>query len=429
MTRNQSALTKWLQSSPRWILIVFAICASFSTYFCMYAFRKPFAAAGYDDPSLTFCNLKIKTIFVIAQIVGYTLSKYLGIKVCSEVQRSQRAFMLVVLILCAELSLFLFAVLPSHLKVAAIFMNGLPLGMVWGMVVSYLEGRCTSELLLAGLSCSFIVSSGTVKDIGKLLMNQYGVNEYWMPAIAGLLFLPMYLISVYLLNQIPPPTQEDEDIRVEREPMDASMRYAFVRQFLFGLAMLLIAYLFLTAYRDFRDNYGVEIIKELGYADKTAIFTRTELPIAFCVMIAMAALNLIKDNRLGLLGSYVIMAGGTLLMGLSTLLFDAGMLSGLWWMGLVGLGSYLTYVPYNSVLFDRMIAATRASGTAVFSIYVADAIGYSGSVGVQLYKDLGQSSLSRFAFFRDYTYFTSILGTILLIGSCIYFMRKSLRAH
>lgn len=92
--------------------------------------------------------------------------------------------------------------------------------------------------------------------------------------------------------------------------------------------MLLIAYLFLTAYRDFRDNYGIEIIKELGYANKTAIFTRTELPIAFCVMLALAALNLIKDNRLGLLGSYLIMAGGTMLMGLSTLLFDAGMLSG-----------------------------------------------------------------------------------------------------
>lgn len=91
----------------------------------------------------------------------------------------------------------------------------------------------------------------------------------------------------------------------------------------------------------------------------------------------------------------------------------------------MGLGSYLAYVPYNSVLFDRTIAATRAAGTAVFAIYIADAIGYSGSVAVQLYKDLGQSSLSRLAFFQGYTYFTSILGTILLIGSCIYFLRKS----
>lgn len=425
MIQEKGVVTRWLASSPNWILAFYAIVVSFSTYFCMYAFRKPFAVAGYDDPALSIFNLEIKTVFVIAQIAGYTLSKYLGIKICSEVQRSRRAFALVFLIVWAELSLLLFAVVPVHFKVVAIFLNGLPLGMVWGMVVSYLEGRCLSELLLAGLSCSFIVSSGTVKDIGKMLMNQYGVGEYWMPAIAGLLFLPLYFVSVWLLNQIPPPTPRDEAERVQREPMDASRRSAFVRQFLSGLVMLLIAYFFLTAYRDFRDNYGIEIIRELGYADKTAIFTRTELPIAFGVMVVLAALNGIRNNRLGLIGAYAIMAGGTVLMGVSTLLFDMGKISGLWWMGLIGLGSYLAYVPYGSVLFDRTIAATRVVGTAVFAIYIADAIGYSGSVGIQLYKDLGQPALSRLEFFREYTYFTSSLGTILLAGSCIYFLRKS----
>ncbi len=425
MIKEKSVITKWLENSPNWLFTFYAILVSFSTYFCMYAFRKPFAVAGYEDQTYTLFDLKIKTVFVISQIIGYTLSKYVGIKICSEIQRSNRAFALFFLIIWAELALFLFAMVPPSLKIAFIFLNGFPLGMVWGMVVSYLEGRCTSELLLAGLSCSFIVSSGTVKDVGKLLMNQYGITEYWMPALVGLLFLPLYMLSVWLLNQIPPPTQADEAARVEREPMDASMRYAFVKQFLFGLVMLLITYFFLTAYRDFRDNYGIEIIRELGYADKTAVFTRTELPIAIGVMVVLAALNLIKNNRLGLIGAYAIMAGGTVLMGASTLLFDAGRISGLWWMGLVGLGSYLAYVPYGSVLFDRTIAATRVAGTAVFAIYIADAVGYSGSVGVQLYKDLGQSALSRFAFFREYTYFTSILGTILLAGSCIYFLRKS----
>ena len=43
------------------------------------------------------------------------------------------------------------------------FFNGLPLGMIGGLVVRYLEGRRASELLLAALSCSFIVASGAVK--------------------------------------------------------------------------------------------------------------------------------------------------------------------------------------------------------------------------------------------------------------------------
>ena len=68
--------------------------------------------------------------------------------------------MLVGLILAAEAALLIFGLVPPHWKVLAIFLNGLPLGMIWGLVVWYLEGRRTSEILLAALSCSFIVSSG-----------------------------------------------------------------------------------------------------------------------------------------------------------------------------------------------------------------------------------------------------------------------------
>ena len=93
-------------------------------------------------------------------------------------------------------------------------------------------------------------------------------------------------------------------------------------------------------------------------------------------------------------------------------------------MTLTGLGSYLAYVPFGSVLFDRLIASTRAAGTAVFAIYVADAIGYTGSVGVQLYRDLAESNVSRLGFFEGYTYFMSVLGVTCLTGSCIYFLRR-----
>ena len=138
----------------------------------------------------------------------------------------------------------------------------------------------------------------------------------------------------------------------------------------------------------------------------------------------MATLNLIKDNRRGLLGAFVIMIIGMLLLGLGTAALEAGWINGFWWMTLTGLGSYLTYVPYNSVLFDRLIASTRVTGTAVFAIYLADSIGYTGSVGVQLYKDLAQGTVSRLAFFKGFTYAMSALGAVCLILACVYFMRK-----
>ena len=107
--------------------------------------------------------------------------------------------MLIAMILVAHFALLLFAVLPNNLKVAAIFLNGLPLGMVWGLVVRYLEGRRTSELLLAGLSCSFIIASGMVKDVGRWMMNVQQVDQFWMPFVTGVIFLPPFLLSVWLL--------------------------------------------------------------------------------------------------------------------------------------------------------------------------------------------------------------------------------------
>lgn len=424
MSRRISPVTRWLESAPPAAFTAYAMVAGFATYFCMYAFRKPFAAAGYKGMHLLQTGIELKTAFVISQIVGYTVSKYIGIKVCSEVSRGRRAAALVGLIACAEAALLLFALLPPNLKVLAIFLNGLPLGMVWGMVVWYLEGRRTSELLLAGLSCSFIVSSGVVKDIGTWVMRHWGVGEFWMPFVTGLIFLPPFLASTWLLDRLPAASPQDAAARVRREPMNAAHRAAFVRHYLWGLLPLLAVYLFLTAYRDFRDNFGIEMFAQLGYADRAGIFTRSELPVMFGVMACLAALNLVRDNRRGLFSTFGLMAGGLVLMGAATLLLDARLIHGLTWMILIGLGSYLAYVPYGSVLFDRLIASTRIAGTAVFAIYLADAIGYSGSVGVQLYKDLGDPHVSRLAFFRAFTYLLSAIGAVLLAASAACFLAR-----
>jgi hypothetical protein len=60
-------------------LSAWCVLAAFGTYFCMYAFRKPFTAAGFQDT--TVWGLDYKTVLVTAQVLGYTFSKFLGIKV------------------------------------------------------------------------------------------------------------------------------------------------------------------------------------------------------------------------------------------------------------------------------------------------------------------------------------------------------------
>ena len=420
-------LTAWLARQPAHVFSLYAVAAAFATYFCMYAFRKPFAAAEFKGMTFLGTAVALKTSFVISQIIGYTCSKFVGIKVCSEAGRSRRSRMLIFCILFAEAALLLFAVLPADAKFIALFLNGLPLGMIWGLVVSYLEGRSTSELLLAGLSCSFIVASGVVKDVGRMLMDASGpfaFSESWMPFAVGALFLLPFAGSVWLLDRVPQPSERDRELRSERAPMDGAARWAFIKRFFFGLLQLIICYFFLTAYRDFRDNYGIEIFTQLGYGDQKGVFSISELCVAFGVIGALAALNLVKDNRRGFIGANAVMLFGLVLMGVSTTLLDHEAIGGLTWMILIGLGSYLAYVPFGSVLFERLFATTRAAGTAVFAIYLADSFGYTGSIAVQLYKDLFGAAMSRYDFLVVFSYALSIGGTLLILGSLLYFLHR-----
>jgi hypothetical protein len=123
-------ITRWLEHSPTWVLTIFAIFASFSTYFCMFGFRKPFAAATYGGLKFSDTDIDLKTAFVVSQIIGYMLSKYAGIKFCSETTRGRRMWMLAGMMVAAEGALLLFAVLPGEWKLLGIFLNGMPLGMV-----------------------------------------------------------------------------------------------------------------------------------------------------------------------------------------------------------------------------------------------------------------------------------------------------------
>lgn len=414
-------LRAWLEHASPAAFSTYAIVAAFSAYFCMYGFRKPFAAATFEGEG-SF-GLDLKTTLVLAQVLGYTLSKFLGVKLVTELPPQRRAAVLVGLIVAAELALLGVGVLPPRLKLVAIFFNGLPLGAVWGLVFGFLEGRRTSEILGAGLSASYIVASGAVKSVGALLL-EAGVPEAWMPFATGLLFLPPFLGAVWMLSQLPPPAAEDIEARIERTPMSSADRRSFFGRFVLGLVVLTGLYTFLTAYRDFRDNFAAEIWQAVGESGKPALFTLTEIPVAFAVLLGLALLYRIRDNRRAFFAVHAVMAGGTILIGVATLLFDLGLLSAVVWMVLIGTGLYLAYVPYGCMLFDRLIAATGAAGTAVFMIYVTDAFGYAGSIAVLSYKLFGQAELSWLEFFRAFSYITAVVCTGAFVLSAWYFGRR-----
>ena len=116
--------------------MTWAVVAAFGTYFCMYAFRKPFGVALYED--VDAWGWHYKSVAVASQVIGYMLSKFMGIKVLTEMPANRRAASLIGLIVFAELALVLFGFVPPPLNVVFLFFNGLPLGMVFGLVLSFL---------------------------------------------------------------------------------------------------------------------------------------------------------------------------------------------------------------------------------------------------------------------------------------------------
>ena len=396
---------------------------AFGAYFAMYGFRRPFAVASYADAAPVLVQYKIA--LVIAQVFGYALSKVAGIKLVSELPPQRRAAAILALIAGAEVCLILFALVPAPWNIGCLFANGLFLGMIWGLVFGFLEGRRMSEVLGAMLCASFIVSSGAVKSVGADVMLRGWANEYWMPALTGLLFAPLLVICVAGLAVMPPPSAEDERLRVARAPMDGAARKAMFMAFAPGLIGLIIVYVGLTALRDFRDNFAVEIWNGLGFANDAEIFTLSELPVAVIVLLTLALLMFIRDNRQAFLANLLLVAAGLGLAGLSSLAFQTHLIGPVPWMIALGASLYLGYTPFNALLFDRFIAASGRTGTAGFLIYVADACGYMSSVALLVLYNFIGVKISWVSFLVVISYSAALVG-LALVGAAVFYFHRHL---
>jgi MFS family permease len=395
---------------------------AFLIYASMYGLRKPFTVAEYEN--LSVFGFDYKTLLIIAQVIGYALSKFIGIKFISEMKRSNRAISIIVLTGIAEFALILFGLVPRPYNFILLFFNGLPLGMIWGLVFAYLEGRKNTEILGVILSISFIVSSGFVKSTGIFLMNTFHLSDFQMPWITGIIFFIPLVFAVLLLDRFPDPTAEDEALRTKRIPMNSILRKIVFREFALGLVLLTISYIMLTVFRDLRDNFAAEIWKSIGITGNSMIFTLTEIPIAIIVFIVMGSMMLIKDNKLAFRINHHIILAGFIIIGLSTFALNMGFINATAWMVLLGLGTYMGYLPFNCFLFDRLIAAFGSAANAGFFIYIADSFGYLGSVGTLIFKNFSNKELSWLNFLTSISFGVALVGILLIFLSLWYFNVK-----
>ncbi|WP_184548794.1 DUF5690 family protein [Mucilaginibacter sp. FT3.2] len=420
MDQLRVKVAKW----PYSLLSVMAAVSAFGLYTSMYAFRKAFAAGTFTGQQ--YLHIDYKVWLVIAQVVGYTFSKFYGIRFIAEVNSKNRGRYILTLIGIAWLALLAFAFVPAPWNIVFLFINGFPLGLIWGLVFGYLEGRRSTEFMAAVLSISLIFASGFVKTIGRTLLTVLHVNEYYMPFLTGAIFVLPLVLFVFFMELMPPPSTRDRQLRAERSPMNAAERRNFLVRFLPGIILTIIIYVLLTIMRDVRDNFEVEIWADLGIKSNS-IYTGIDSIISAIVLVGMSLLILVKKNLRAFSIIHLFIIGGCILVGVSTMLFSLKIISPVSWMTMAGLGLYMGYVPYNAIFFDRMIATFNYRSNVGFIMYIADSMGYLGSVSILFIKELGHPAISWGAFFKEGAMIVAVVGGICSVLSLIYFWQSSNR--
>jgi len=410
------------QFKSKYVSALLAAIICFAAYASMTAFRKAYNVAPYSGYDLW--GIDYKVILVITQVLGYMLSKFYGIKFISELKRFGRGKLILILVLISWAAWLLFAVIPPPYNFWALLFNGFPLGMLWGIVFSYIEGRRSTDFIGAALAVSFIFGPGLAKSVALFVMNDWGVSEYWMPFVTGLIFFLPLLLFIYLLEKIPPPTAEDIAQRTERIAMTGGDRRAFVKTFLPGLALLVLVYIFVTLLREVRDGFMADMWRASGETFNAGVFAKTEMLISLGILVLIASMVMVQNNMKAFLAAQWIMLGGFLLSGIITWLYLNHHVSMFQWMTIVGLGLYMTYIPYNSILFERLLAAFKYAANVGFLIYLADSFGYLASVGILLTKSILKLELNWLQFYTSLVLYTSVGGSLFLLFSIFYFSRK-----
>ncbi|WP_026210886.1 DUF5690 family protein [Flexithrix dorotheae] len=402
--------------------VIWAAIAAFTTYACMYTYRKPLTAGLFEEYELWGINYKI--IIIITQVLGYLTSKFIGIKIISELFPKNRRILLLSLVGASLFALFLFGITPYPYNFIWVFFNGLPLGLIWGIVFSYIEGRRVTDVLATFLSISFIISSGIVKSIGRTLVESWHISEFWMPFVVGSLFIPLMLFSSWMLEKIPEPDTVDKASRTERKPLNKTQRNALFSRYWLGLTAILTVNLVMTIGRDIKDSFLIDIWQTLMADADPLVYSQIETIVGIIVLVMLAFITLIKNNNSAFFTIHGIMFLGLASVVASTFLFTQGYLSPFVWIIIHGVGLYLSYIAFQSLYFERFIATFQISGNVGYFIYLSDFLGYLGSCLILINKELFDIALNWKDFFIGLSYGISLIGMVAVLIAQVYFFNK-----
>ena len=395
------------------------------SYSLVYALRKPYTAASFDG--LTFLGTDYKVAVTTIQILGYVIAKFFGIKIISELKKENRFRFFVGSAILAEAALIGFGLLSAPYNVVAMFVNGLSLGCMWGVIFSFIEGRKVTDILASLLGVSMVFSSGLAKSLGLFVMNEMQVGPFWMPAVIGGLALPVLAFTGYMLKRLPQPTAEDIALRNERVVLDGKGRVALFRKYAPILSLLFACNFMLLVLRDIKEDFLVNILDMSNQS--SWLFARIDTIVTLVILGIFALFIFCRSNIKALLSLMVLVITGCLTMTYVSFQYEAFVSRPITWLFIQSLSLYIAYLTFQTIFFDRFIACFRIKGNVGFFIALIDFIGYLGTVSLLSVKELLDIDLEWFVWFNHIACFVGGICSILFVIAGVLIYRKYMQSR
>ena len=199
----------------------------------MYGFRKPFTVASFEG--LSYFGVDYKILIIIVQAIGYFISKFIGIKFISELKPEKRIAYLFTFIAIAELSLLGFAAVPAPYNILFMFINGIPLGMIWELFSLILkdENHRNHRIIFMFKLCGFFWFYKICRKISDGYFFHFRILDAFFST--GLIFIiPLILFGLFL-KEFPNLQKKIFCLKIRDKLLNGKERKALIQQFLYPL--------------------------------------------------------------------------------------------------------------------------------------------------------------------------------------------------
>ena len=232
-----------------WAWITSLSCAG--SYMLTYFWRYPvfmLPPAILHQPVLP--SLDLQACLSLAFIIGFGAAKLPAAAIASSAFffRNRLRVLLLLMTLSALIEGLGLMVQTPAVMILAVFVSAFFSSWLWGMMLTYLEGRRATERHVAVATLCLIYAGNAARGTASAVLDA-GVPPAWMPAlVSGCAWLPACALLV-LLDRSPKPSAADEAARCRRSPMDGAARRRFLMTWAGGLGTLILAYALLVGLR------------------------------------------------------------------------------------------------------------------------------------------------------------------------------------